>query len=106
MSQSRLRAAFAAVALTAAVAQAAPAAADSTATGTRHVIVRSADGNTAAVRALVRHVGGHVDRTLGLIHAVAATVPAAALPTLRADREVAEVTADARVHLAGARNFG
>jgi serine protease AprX len=95
-------AALAAAALAAAVVEASPAAA-ATATGNRHVIVRSADGNTAAVRALVRHAGGHVDRTLGLIHAVAATVPAAALPALRADREVADVTADRRVHLAGAR---
>ena len=101
MTGSRLRVALAAVALTAAVAQieATPAAAAGV-TGTRHVIVRATDGNTAAVRSLVVRAGGHVDRTLGLIHAVAATVPAAALPALRVQ---AEVTADARVHLAVAK---
>src|SRR5690349_12965220 len=95
MIRSRLRVALVAVALTAAVAQVEATPAEAGATGTKHVIVRSTGADTAA--ALVARAGGHVDRTLGLIHAVAATVPTAALPALRAE---AEVTDDAPVHLA------
>ncbi len=97
-----------AVAAVAGLAQsiAAPAAGASTVRGTQHVIVRSNGADLAALRHLVRSVGGRVDRTLGLIDAVSATVPATSLAVLRADRSVADVTRDARVHLAGVRSSG
>ena len=90
----------------AAQSMSAPAAGASAPRGTQHVIVRSTTADLAALRHLVRSVGGRVDRTLGLIHAVSATVPAASVAALRADRLVADVTRDARVHLAGARSAG
>jgi serine protease AprX len=93
------------VAVVAGVAQSisAPAAGASTPRAAQHVIVRSSGADLGALRHLVRSVGGRVDRTLGLIHAVSATVPASSVAALRADRSVADVTRDARVHLAGAR---
>ncbi len=112
ITRPRIVAAVAAVGVVAAVAgivqgvsapaaNAAPAA--GALRGTQHVIVRSSSADLAALRHLVRSVGGRIDRTLGLIHAVSATVPAASIATLRADRSIADVTRDARVHLAGVR---
>ncbi len=111
ITRPRIVAAFAGAAVVAVVAVlaqsvGAPAAGASTPRGTEQVIVRSNSADLAALRHLVRSVGGHVDRTLGLIHAVSATVPAASLAALRADRSVADVTRDARVHLAGAKSAG
>jgi serine protease AprX len=108
ISRPRIVAALAAVAAAAAMATvaqsiSASAAGASTPRGTQHVIVRSTTADLARLRHLVRSVGGRVDRTLGLIHAVSATIPAASLAALRADRTVADVTRDARVRLAGAR---
>jgi serine protease AprX len=98
-----LRATVAAAAVAAGVTVAVtPAAAAPT--GLRHVIVSARGGDVATVQQLVKQAHGRVDRTLGLIHAVAATVPAGAIAGLRVDPAVREVTADARVHLAGARN--
>ena len=48
------------------------------------LIVRSATGDTAAATTAVRRLGGRVTRTLDLVHGVAATLPAATVPTLMA----------------------
>jgi serine protease AprX len=115
--RGRWAAAVGAALLTSLVAGTAQAAAASVVTGgitaapQRHVIVQAhgntgstgSTGNTAAARALVESVGGHVDRTLGLISAVSATVPATAVARLSA---VAEVTPDSPVRLASINGAG
>ncbi|MGH8859776.1 MAG: S8 family serine peptidase [Jatrophihabitantaceae bacterium] len=100
---SRLFATLAAIGLAVGCATTVPAEA-ATAHGSRHVIVRSTGTDLGALRALVERAGGHVDRTLGIIQAVAATVPATAVGALQADRGVAEVTPDAAVTLDGSHN--
>ena len=98
MKAPRLLSTVAAVLATAGALVAAPSSAVA-ATPDQHVIVRSSAG-TAALRALVAHVGGKVDRPLALIHGVVATVPASAVETLRASSGVIDVTADSAVSLA------
>jgi serine protease AprX len=49
----------------------------------------------------VGSVDGHVTRTIHLVHAAAATVPADSVAALRAQPGVIEVTPDVRVHLQG-----
>jgi serine protease AprX len=56
------------------------------------VIVRARAGQTAASEALVRRLGGSVDEQLALIGGFSASVPAKALPALRASSAVLSVT--------------
>jgi serine protease AprX len=67
----------------------------------RRVIVRADSNDLSGAELAVRRAGGRVERTLGIIDAVAATVPADALAALRSDPVVREVTANSAVTLAG-----
>jgi serine protease AprX len=63
------------------------------------VVVRAEPGHGSAVERLLESVGGRVQRHIGLIDSVVASVPSGALPVLRASSSVAEVTSNDRVHL-------
>jgi len=65
-------------------------------------IVRAVPGGLAPLLDDVRRLGGSVRRELGLIDAAAVLLPGSAVPALRADRQVIEVTPDAKVRLLGA----
>jgi hypothetical protein len=73
--------------------------ADATADGDVAVVVTAVDGSSATAAAAVRDVGGSVDRDLGLIGGVSATVPAAALDSLRASASVAAATENVPLEL-------
>jgi len=66
------------------------------------VIVTAIDGSTATASDAVRDVGGSVERGLGLINSVGATVPAVALDTLRAKPSIASAILDAPLQLSTA----
>jgi serine protease AprX len=102
----RLRAcaALAAVALLAPLAAALPASASAASAAAASdpagsYIVRAQPGRLDAVRREVAALGGSVDRTLGIIDAVSATLPTGGAARLRSDAVVREVTANAPVHL-------
>jgi serine protease AprX len=65
------------------------------------VIVIGMHGAMRTVAADVRHLGGHVTRKLQIIDGVAARMPAAALPALRAASGVRSVSPDLAGHLMG-----
>jgi hypothetical protein len=63
------------------------------------VIVRYDAGAAAQTEALVRRLGGRVDRRLGIIDGLSATVPGPAVARLQANRAVRSVTANQPVRL-------
>jgi serine protease AprX len=65
------------------------------------VIVRGFGPDDAQVRRAVGDVGGHVVRSIKIIDGVVATVPADAVPALRSEPGVVEVSPNAKVHLQG-----
>jgi hypothetical protein len=67
--------------------------------GQVRVVVREVAGAGSDPEALVERLGGTVGRQLGIIGGFAATVPAPALPRLRASRLVHSVTANQAVQL-------
>ena len=79
---------------------AAPAANAATPLPVRRVVVRAEAGQLAQAERAVRRVGGHLDRELRLIDAVAATIPSSAGPALAGTPGVREVSDNAAVTLA------
>jgi serine protease AprX len=67
---------------------------EAAASGDVDVIVTSVDGSAASAANAVRDVGGSVDRELGLIGGVSASVPAAAVESLATHPAVLSATAD------------
>jgi subtilase family protein len=94
-------AALAAAALLAPLAAALPASAATAAEPGGRYIVRAEPGRLDTVRREVAALGGSVDRTLGIIDAVSATLPAGAASRLQSQRGVREVTPNVPVHLLG-----
>ncbi len=62
-------------------------------------IVRALPGQLAELTAKIHSVGGHLDRSIGIIDAAVAGLPRGAADRLRADGRIAGVTADAPVRL-------
>jgi subtilisin family serine protease len=91
---------LAAVTLFATLLLTVPAAPAAAAPGERvSVIVRHDAGTGAETEALVRRLGGRVERRLGIIGGLSATVPAGAVAWLRASRLVHSVTQNQPVQL-------
>jgi len=63
------------------------------------VVLRAEPGQLQAADATVASFGGRVERDIALINGVVAEVPAGSMASLAASPAVAEVTADASVHL-------
>jgi serine protease AprX len=63
------------------------------------VIVREATPTTSAAESLVRSLGGHVTRELGLIGGFSAVVPGAAVPELASSASVWRVWGDATIRM-------
>ncbi len=84
----------------AAVTPAAPAAASSPVAGPNaRYVIRATPKHLPALTAELRRLGVHVTRTIGLIDAVVASVPAGLAASLASDPYVAEITPDGPVTL-------
>lgn len=64
-----------------------------------HVIVTGTGGHSTALRADVRRLGGHVEKSLAVVDGFTAVLPAAQIPVLRGMPGVRGVTADYQGHL-------
>ena len=63
------------------------------------VIIRTDPAATPSVERTVKELGGTVDRHLGIISGLSATVPAAAVPAISATRGVEAVSSNARIQM-------
>lgn len=66
------------------------------------VVVRERAPSSTAAEAVVRRLGGQIERDLPIVHGFAATVPAARLPALRRARSIAAVWRDTTLHMSDA----